>query len=388
MAPETPRTTAVARLRLAAQGLLQGVPPATLDAPATTPQQVVAALGMMQAQDLPQVCWAVGVRLPGAGLSDIHAALADGSVIRCWGARGTLMLIDPALHGRLMSVTAPRMNAKMAATRAQEDITAPEIARLAEVARERCAGAGATRTELLDAFAASGSSIAGQRGYHLIVAASLHGGIVQGPMEPGSETRQLFMAAGSWIRAGAEVPDARRALELLVRTYFESHGPATVADCAWWLGIPLTPVRAAVADLAGVLGSRELGGVAHHFAAAHAKRWEHPPGARSVLALPGFDEFVLGYKDRSATLPQEHVQAVTPGKNGIFLRTVAAGGQTVGTWELAATGKQRRGRFVPFGAGEGTGPAAGPARGSGEGSPARAAQVAARIEAYLEFRSS
>ncbi|MDO2935448.1 winged helix DNA-binding domain-containing protein [Paeniglutamicibacter sulfureus] len=371
--PTPVQRNAVARLRLAAQGLLPGIPAATLPVPATTPADVVAALGMMQAQDLPQACWAVGVRLPGAGLSRIHAALADGSVIRCWGARGTLMLIDPRLHGSLLAVTAQRMNAKMAGTRAQEDITEAELGRLADVARERCAGTGATRAELLRAFEDAGSSIEGQRGYHLIVAVSLRGVIVQGPMEPGSETRQLFMAAGSWLPETEPHPDAGAALAMLVRGYFDSHGPATVADCAWWLGLPLTPVRAAVAALDPVLGSAELGGDTFHFAARHRERWEHPPGARSVLALPGFDEFLLGYRDRSVTLPEEHTQVVTPGKNGIFLRTVVAGGETIGTWEVENSGKARYARFVPF---------------AGEPTPARARAVAARMDSYLRFRNA
>ncbi|WP_411733707.1 winged helix DNA-binding domain-containing protein [Paeniglutamicibacter sp.] len=365
--------SSVARLRLGAQGLLPGIPAATLAAPAATPAEVVGALGMMQAQDLPQACWGVGVRLPGAGLGRIHEAMADGSVIRCWGARGTLMLIVPQLYRALLAVTAPRMNAKMAATRTQENITEAEIQVLADVARERCGDVGATRAELLQAFADAGSSIAGQRGYHLIVAVSLCGVIVQGPMEPGSETRQLFMATESWLPAGGTMPDAGEALAMLVRGYFESHGPATVADCAWWLGLPLTPVRAAMQELDRVLGSAELGGSTFHFAPGHRERWENPPGARSVLALPGFDEFLLGYQDRSATLAEEHAQVVTPGKNGIFLRTVVAGGQTVGTWELSGAGKSRTGRFAPFGQ---------------EPGGSRARQVAARIDAYLKFRTS
>lgn len=134
---------------------------------------------------------------------------------------------------------------------------------------------------------------------------------------------------------------------------------------------PLTPVRAALAGLATVLDSTDLGGDTYHFAHQHRERWEHPPGARSVLALPGFDEFLLGYRDRSATLAEEHAQVVTPGKNGIFLRTVAAGGQIIGTWELKGAGTARTGRFVPFG------------QEPGEG---RARQIAGRLDAYLEFR--
>jgi hypothetical protein len=348
----SPQRTAVAHMRLAAQGLLPHLPLATAASAAASPAEVVAGMGMIQAQDLPQGCWAVGVRLPGAGLSDIHAALADGSVIRCWGARGTLMLISPALHATLLAVTGPRMDASMAGTRAAENITEPEIARLAEVARERCSGAGATRAELLAAFAQAGSSTAGQRGYHLIVAVSLRGVIVQGPMEPGSNTRQLFMATEQWIagREPAGDADPEAALRLLVGTYIRSHGPATAADCAWWLGLPLVPVRAALAAQQQELPGRSLGGEIFHCAEVHANRWAGLRGARGMLALPGFDELLLGYKDRSAALAPEHAQAVTPGKNGIFLRTVVSSGHVVGTWGVEGRGRSLRAQsslFVP-----------------------------------------
>ncbi|MBP2373950.1 winged helix DNA-binding domain-containing protein [Paeniglutamicibacter psychrophenolicus] len=369
----SPQRTAVARMRLAAQGLLPRIPVATMAAGASSPAGVVSAMGMVQAQDLPQGCWAVGVRLPGSGLSDIHAALADGSVIRCWGARGTLMLIAPALHAVLLSVTGPRMDAAMAATRAAEGITEAEIARLADVALERCSGAGATRAQLLAAFEQAGSSIAGQRGYHLIVAVSLRGVIVQGPMEPGSNTRQLFMATDQWIGRREPSPDPEEALRLLAGNYIRSHGPATAADCAWWLGMPLVPVRGALAAQQRQLPGRSLGGEVFHFAEEHSNRWASLHGARGMLALPGFDEFLLGYKDRSAALAPEHAQAVTPGKNGIFLRTLVSSGHVVGTWAVEGSGGTLRARSTVF-------------------EPAHSARNEAAIrramQAYMDFRAS
>ena len=58
------------------------------------------------------------------------------------------------------------------------------------------------------------------------------------------------------------------------------------------------------------------------------------PGARSVLLLPGFDEFLLGYKDRSAVLPLEHSDRIVPGGNGVFKKTLVAGGEVIGTWAV------------------------------------------------------
>jgi hypothetical protein len=58
-----------------------------------------------------------------------------------------------------------------------------------------------------------------------------------------------------------------------------------------------------------------------------------PAGAGlRMIALPGFDEFLLGYKDRDLVLDPAHAQAIVPGGNGIFRRTLVRSGRVVGTW--------------------------------------------------------
>ncbi|WP_233558806.1 DNA glycosylase AlkZ-like family protein [Micromonospora radicis] len=52
-----------------------------------------------------------------------------------------------------------------------------------------------------------------------------------------------------------------------------------------------------------------------------------------VLVLPGFDEYLLGFKDRTLMLDPAHKQAVIPGGNGVFQATVVVGGRVVGTWK-------------------------------------------------------
>jgi hypothetical protein len=57
-----------------------------------------------------------------------------------------------------------------------------------------------------------------------------------------------------------------------------------------------------------------------------------------VHLLPGFDEYLLGYGDRSAALASEHGAAVVPGGNGMFKPTVVADGEVVGTWRRTVAG--------------------------------------------------
>ncbi len=51
-----------------------------------------------------------------------------------------------------------------------------------------------------------------------------------------------------------------------------------------------------------------------------------------MYLLPGFDEYMLGYKDRSAVLDGQYSRHIVPGNNGMFSSTIVKDGHIVGTW--------------------------------------------------------
>lgn len=57
--------------------------------------------------------------------------------------------------------------------------------------------------------------------------------------------------------------------------------------------------------------------------------------ARTAFALPGFDEYLLGYQDRAAVLEPKHADRICPGGNGVFAPTLVLDGKVVGTWKRA-----------------------------------------------------
>lgn len=63
--------------------------------------------------------------------------------------------------------------------------------------------------------------------------------------------------------------------------------------------------------------------------------------------LPGFDEFVLGYKDRGAVLEGRHAAKIIPGNNGVFMPTIAMEGRIAGTWQRTVK-KSATLRLMPF----------------------------------------
>jgi hypothetical protein len=290
----------------------------------------------MQAQDLQAAMWAVGVRVPGAGLTDVRSALDSGAVVRSWPMRGTLHLVAPEDLHWMLDLTAERLTKGIAGRHRELGIAWADIEKCRDLALERVAGGGSvSRGELFRIFDAAGQPTHGQRGIHILGTLCRHGWLVQGPL---AGNQQLLVDFESWIPVSRRLGRQEAIAEFALR-YFRSHGPATIRDFAWWTQIPLTEVRAAFEEVKDQLVELEF---------ADASFWLSPetaslldggvPGQRSVLLLPGFDEFVLGYTDRSLVLKPEYFNKIVPGGNGVFKKTVVAGGEVIGTWARAGTG--------------------------------------------------
>ncbi|CAN5588395.1 hypothetical protein BH24ACT21_BH24ACT21_04730 [soil metagenome] len=131
-------------------------------------------------------------------------------------------------------------------------------------------------------------------------------------------------------------PDSRElsreeSLAELTRRYFASHGPATVHDFARWTGLTVTDTRSGLEAARPGLTSEKINGKEYWKTAVAPGHLAHDES--NVHLLPGFDEYLLGYKDRSAVLAEEHASKIVPGKNGVFLPTIVVDGQVVGTWK-------------------------------------------------------
>jgi hypothetical protein len=341
------------RLRMASQGLLAGG--------FSSVPQAVRSMTAMQAQDLQAALWAVGLRVPGAGLSDVRAALEAGAVVRSWPMRGTLHLLAPEDLRWILNITTARLVQGMSSRHRQLEITAGDVDVCRKIAldlvsegREVSGSPGATRGELFAAFDAGGQSPAGQRGIHLLGLLCQSASLVPGPLDG---NQQKFVAFDEWITTSRDLGREEGIAELLLR-YLHSHGPATVRDFAWWSNTTLTEARAALASVSGELVELEFGGASYWLSPGTAALLDDGvPGQRTVLALPGFDEFILGYTDRSLVLPPEHAQKIVPGGNGVFKKAIVSGGEVVGTWGRQGNGRAAAVVPVPFDDAKPLGPA-------------------------------
>lgn len=326
LSPRGRRT--VTALRIAAQGIARPASAGPAD-----PVEVVRSLLAMQAQDYLGVLWSLGLRT-GADEVAVEAAHTSGAIVRSWPMRGTLHLVAAEDLGWMLSLTGERIVRLAAGRHRQLQLTDDDFARAAAIARDRLSGGGrADRAHLLEAFRAGGVSTDGQRGIHLLGNLAHTGLVVM-------SGRTEYALLDEHVREPRHLEPDAAADEFALR-YFTGHGPATVRDLAWWTGLPLTLVRAATERVRDRLDELVVDGVVHYLR----------PGlepAAGVHLLPGFDEYLLGYGDRSAALAPEHADAIVPGSNGMFLPTIVSRGEVLGTWRRGRGTKTLTLELQPF----------------------------------------
>ena len=329
----------VALLRLAAQWLAG---PA-----AVSPVEAVRRLGAAQAQDLPGAVTSVALRTTARRRKDVEVALDDGEVVRTWPMRGTLHLLAADDLRWMLELLAARSLTALTARWAQLGLTEPDAERARELVTAALAGGvRMRRVDLLTAIDARGVATAGQRGYHLLGYLARTGTLCLGPTDGAGE--QLFVLVDGWVPA-ARSRTRDEALGELALRFFLGHGPATVHDLARWAGLPLRDARTGLAVVRPRLAALDVDGIEHVMDPATPDRLAAcRREAEDVVLLPGFDEFVLGYRDRTTILGPEFAERIVPGSNGMFRPTVVLGGRVVGTWQWTGRGAKRVVSATPF----------------------------------------
>jgi len=285
---------------------------------------VVEWFGAMQAQDMASALWSLGVRLPAFTLDDVSAALERAEAIRTWPMRGTVHLVPPADARWMLDLMGVRALAGAAKRRATIGLDEKTAERGVEVLAAALAGGGRmTRAQCLATLADAGVTLAGQQGYHLLWYASQKGVTC---ITPNIGKEQTFALLDDWAPKPRRL-DRDEALGVIALRYFRSHGPATRADLQRWTGLTAADVKKGIA-VAGDALTAESDLI---FDPALRDAAPHPGGDWAVL--PGFDEYMLGYKDRTLMVDAGHMDAIVPGGNGVFQATVVRGGRVVGIWK-------------------------------------------------------
>ena len=316
----TPAKIDVVRRRLASQYLTtRGLAKAS---------DVVRALGAVQAQDYGGAKWALAQRTRGATNADIERELSSGKILRTHVLRPTWHFVAPEDLRWMLALTAPRVAAFMAYHNRQLELT-PDMFRRgnAAIAKALTGDKHLTRPELgtvLDG--ARIGSVSGQRLAQLMMQAELDAVVCSGAVRGKQFTYALLDERAPTVSA----LQRDEALVELTRRYFATRGPASARDCAWWSGLTITDVKRGI-QIAGdelkqvALDGKKVWLSANARSLAKAKASAH--------FLPNYDEYFIGFKDRSA-IGRRLRNVKDPSKiNALMGHVVIVDGQLVGGWK-------------------------------------------------------
>lgn len=288
----------------------------------TDPLALVRWMGCVQAQDFAGAKWGIGIRVPGTTEASVDALFQSGRLLRTHVLRPTWHFVLPEDIRWMLRLTAPRVRAFAKGMYRSLGIGERDLLRSKHVLTKALAANTLTRTEVGVALRQGGVNTDDIRLAFHLMDAELEGLICSGGRKGKQFTYTLLEER---VPEGIAL-DHDAALAELARRYFNSRGPATLRDFAWWAGLSLTVAKKAL----------ESNGTA--FRPLGSDLWgaeEAPmPIADKVCLLPAFDEYMVAYNDRSVMLDPVYFPTTGHGlRPAVLFR-----GRVVGTWKRGAEG--------------------------------------------------
>ncbi len=291
----------------------------------STPAEMVRYFGAMQAQDYAMAKWAVGIRL-GARESTIENALASGDIIRTHILRPTWHFVAAEDIRWMLKLTAPHVKRIAAPMNKRHDLDEKTLHRFNEIIAKSLSGnKHLTREEIMQELQLKTDTANDIRPTLISMNAELDGIICSGAMRGKQITYSLL---------DERVPNSpalshEEALVALSKKYFTSHGPATVNDFAWWSGLSIANSKLAIELIKPDFQSINIDNQTYLFDPTLHRTIDE---SNIIHFLPAFDEFLISYKDRTASIALDN-QPKAFSKNGIFYPVISINGKAVGTWK-------------------------------------------------------
>ena len=213
----------------------------------STPEEVVAHLSAMQAQEYRQMRWAVAMRTKKPSSEAFQQAFDSGRIVRLHLMRGTWQLISGDDYWWMLDLLADKSRRVIRGWMTSNHIFIPddECVRIREIIA-RCAEdcGSATKEDFVNALAAQGIKMDDHRLSYHIRMAELSGILCSGKLLPMKATYSL---------AESRIPhrehlDREEAFARLTRKYFLSRCPATLEDFVWWSGLSVRDCRKGIME--------------------------------------------------------------------------------------------------------------------------------------------
>jgi hypothetical protein len=290
------------------------------------PVELLKYMCCVQAQDYPNSKWALGVRLPEFKENEVEECLKNGRIIRTWIMRGTLQLVAAEDLRWLLNLVSPRIISSIAGSYRRLELDEIILSRAKEIlVRELVNHKELNRKEIYEIFNKESIAMDGIRLSFILQRAILDQVIITGTKQ---RTDQTFKLMHDRIPTSKFIERDEAIAEIITR-YFRSRGPATIRDFTWWSGLSFKDAKNGLDIVSKIIIKENKDGIDYF---AHIENDLKDIPENSTYLLPAFDEYLISYRDRSASLDSEFMKNVIL-KNGLFNPTIVFDGRVIGTWK-------------------------------------------------------
>ena len=304
-------------------------------------QKVVEYFGAIQSQDFPAAKWSLGIRLKNSTNISIEKAYDEGVILRTHIMRPTWHFVSPSDIRWMQKLTSNRVKALMGHYNRRLELNDKVFAKSNTAIVKALQNQNfLTRQELKQVLENVGITTEIQRLAHLIIWAELDGIITSGPMKGKQFTYALV---DERVTKTKEISREESLAELSLK-YFQSHGPAQIKDFAWWSGLTIKDVNEGLSMVSSKLSNIALNGKTYWFSKDTENIEEN---FQKVFLLSVYDEYFIGYTDRSNILKEEY-RKVLPVGNALLTSLVIINGQVEGTWKRKISKNSVEFRVLPF----------------------------------------
>lgn len=305
------------------------------------PEDVVRHLAAIQAQDFPGANWSIALRLNGLTESDVLSLVRQRKIVRSWPLRGTLHYTAAEDLRWILSLTSERIIAGMKRRLDDLELDKKAILKCVKILINGLKdGKQFTRDELTKLFRQNKIDAKSNRLSHILYYAGIKKIICFGERKGKQFTYTLL---DEWIPPSEE-KNRDEALAELARRYFISRSPATVYDFVWWSGLTITAAKEAIEFNKPDLFETKFKNQIYFL---YEKNLNSYKKNNAVYLLPGFDEYLISYRDRSAAIEPEFAAKLNHG-GGMLNPPIIINGKAAGTWKRVLKGKSVLINAVPF----------------------------------------
>lgn len=291
-----------------------------------SPKEIVKHMGAMQAQDYSMAKWAIGSRCD-ATEAAIEEAINSAEIIRTHILRPTWHFVSADDIYWMLDVSAPQVKKFTASAGKKYGYDAKKLDQTNSKIEKLLAGNNhLTRDEIMQELGIKKTSSVDFLSAAIMMNAELDGLVCNGRMKGKQITYALLEERVSKPKSKLTKEEG---LAKLALKYFVSHGPASLLDFSWWSGFPPTICKQTINAIELQLNSMEIDGQIYWFGNDSS---DENNFRESVHFLPAFDEILISYKTREASILVEH-QSKTFTNNGIFKPIILENSKVIGTWK-------------------------------------------------------